>query len=89
MRYAADTIHKISDKREYININLEQFHRSAAAIYPDSTIFAVPEKGEQAIIFTTINPDSWDDVWKNKIGAYHGFLQFTLKSHKSLNLLAN
>ena len=67
MRYSADTIHKVEMKTNFISIDLEQYHRSAAAIFPNSTVFLVPEPGENAIIVTTINPDSWGDLWRLEI----------------------
>ncbi|NNU15799.1 hypothetical protein HK107_05625 [Parvularcula sp. ZS-1/3] len=91
MRYSADNVEHAKSEDGRISVYIDKYHRSAAGIFPNTTVYLVPSKIERALIITTIHPESWGDLWRmeadnlNKPGAFHHLVE-TL-SRNNINIL--
>lgn len=91
MRYSADNLHEAKDNENKFKIPIDSYHRSAAGIFSNTALYIVPNKSENSVILTTINPKSWGDIWRidadhhNEPGAFHRFV--SLLSKRSINIL--
>ncbi|MEI9852031.1 MAG: hypothetical protein WDN24_15620 [Sphingomonas sp.] len=91
MRYSADNIESASLHESKYYLSIDKYHRSAAGFFTNTLIYVVPSKSEKALIMTTINPDSWGDLWRieadhlNKPGAFNSFI--SILADNNINLL--
>ena len=64
MKFVSNKIERVRLQGDRnFNFKFPPYHRSTVGIFPGSNVFITPIRETREVLFTTIDPKSWGDLW--------------------------